>query len=187
MDDQLVLRARDGDEAAFGMLATRIAPRLHGVAYRILRDVALAEDAVQLTLLRSWQDLSQLRDPARFDAWSYRILVRTCYAQAKRSRARLPEVPLADCDPATPGNDYTAVIDRDALERGFLRLPVEQRTVVVLHHYIGLPVSEVAEAVGVPLETARSRLRRALATLRSALEADARSTIDEPLQTKVPA
>ena len=187
MDDELVVRAREGDEAAFALLANRIAPRLHGVAYRILRDVGLAEDAVQQTLLRSWQDLAHLRDPARFDAWSYRILVRTCYAQAKQARRRLDEIPLSDVEPGAPGNEYSSVIDRDALERGFVRLPVEQRTVVVLHHYLGLPVSQVAEMVDAPLETVRSRLRRALAALRSALEADDRTTIDERLQTKVPA
>lgn len=187
MDDELVVRARQGDEAAFAMLATRIAPRLHAVAYRILRDVTLAEDAVQHALLRCWQDLAQLRDPARFDAWSYRILVRSCYALAKRARLRLPEVPLECVEPGAPGDDYSGVIDRDALERGFLRLPVEQRTVVVLHHYLGLPVSEVAEAVGAPIETVRSRLRRALRTLRAALEADARVPTKQPFETKVPA
>ena len=128
-----------GDEAAFAMLATRIAPRLHAIAYRILRDVALAEDAAQQALLRSWQDLRQLRDPARFDAWSYRILVRICHAQAKRARARLPEVPFGDVDISSPTDDDSSVVDRDALERSFLRLPVEQRTVVVLHHYLGTP------------------------------------------------
>lgn len=179
MDDELVIRARTGDEAAFALLANRVAPRLHGVAYRILRDVALAEDAVQQTLLRSWQDLAHLRDPSRFDAWSYRILVRTCYAQAKQARRRLDEVPLSEIRPDARGDDYSAVIDREALERGFMRLPVEQRTVVVLHHYLGLPMSEVAQMVDAPLETVRSRLRRALAALRAALEADLR-TIDEP-------
>ena len=158
MEEDLLVRAREGDEAAFAMLATSISPRLHGVAYRILRDVALSVDAVQQALLRCWQDLAQLRDPERFDSWSYRVLVRTCYAQARHTRARLPEVPLDGIDLGTPGNEYSAIVHRDALERGFLRLPVEQRTVVVLHHYLGLTVAEVAETVGAPLETVRSRL-----------------------------
>ena len=181
-----MIRAQEGDEAAFGLLATRSAARLHGVAYRILRDVALAEDAVQQTLLRSWQDLPHLREPSRFDAWSYRILVRTCYAQARQARKRLAEVSLSDIDPGAPGDEFSRVADRDALERGFMHLPVEQRTVVVLHHYLGLPVAEVAELVDAPLETVRSRLHRALTALRAALEADLR--IDErPIRTKVPA
>ena len=187
MDDELVVRAREGDEAAFALLANRMAHRLHGVAYRVLRDVALAEDAVQLALLRSWQDLPSLRDPSRFDAWCYRILVRICYAQAKQARKRLAEVPLGDIDPGAPRDDFATVVDRDALERGFLRLPVEQRTVVVLHHYLGLPMSEVAEVVGAPMETVRSRLRRALATLRAAIEADARIATDPAIRAKVPA
>ena len=64
MDDGLVVRAQDGDEAAFAAIAIDVAPRLHAIAFRILRDVGLAEDVVQLTLLRTWQDLIQLRDPA---------------------------------------------------------------------------------------------------------------------------
>ena len=187
MDDELVVRARDGDEAAFALLANRMAHRLHGVAYRILRDVALAEDAVQLALLRSWQDLPQLRDPARFEAWSYRILVRICYAQAKQARKRLTEVPLSDLDASTPGDDYSAVVERDALERGFVELSVEQRTVVVLHHYLGLPMAEVADTVDAPLETVRSRMRRALAALRAALEADTRTASASETRTKVSA
>lgn len=187
MDDGLVVRARQGDEAAFALLANRIAHRLHGVAYRILRDVALAEDAVQLALLRAWQDLPQLRDPSRFEAWSYRILVRICYAQAKRARKRLAEVPLTDIDPCAPGDDYSTILERAALERAFMCLSMEQRTVVVLHHYLGLPMSEVATTVGAPLETVRSRLRRALDALRAALEADARASNEADNRTQVSA
>ncbi|MEA2026561.1 MAG: sigma factor, partial [Chloroflexota bacterium] len=90
MDDELVVRAQNGDQAAFAMLAVEIGPRFHAVAYRILRDVALAEDAVQQALLDTWQDLPRLSEPARFEAWSYRLLVRICYAHARRARRRLP-------------------------------------------------------------------------------------------------
>ena len=78
MDKQLVARAQGGDEPAFAMLAVDVGPRFHAIAYRILRDVTLAEDAVQQALIETWQDLPQLRDPARFEAWSYRVLVRVC-------------------------------------------------------------------------------------------------------------
>ena len=175
MDEGLVVRAQGGDQAAFAMLAVEVGPRFHAIAYRILRDVALAEDAVQQALLDTWQDLPRLREPARFEAWSYRLLVRVCYAQARRVRRRLPEVELTDTDVGATCDVYADIADRDQLERGFLRLSVDQRTVVVLHHYLGLPVKEVADIVDAPIETVRTRLKRALAALRSALEADARA------------
>lgn len=177
MNEELVLRAQRGDQAAFAMLAVEVGPRFHAVAYRILRDVSLAEDAVQEALLDTWQDLPRLREPVRFEAWSYRVLVRICYAHAKRTR-RLPEVELTDTDIRSGQDAFTSVVDRDQLERGFARLSIEQRAVVVLHHYLGLPVKEVAEVVDAPLETVRTRLKRAMAALRSALEADARAVVE---------
>src|ERR671918_2921883 len=86
MDTDLVVRAQRGDKEAYAVLASGIADRFLAVARRILRDIDLAEDATQHALLAIWQDLPQLRDPARFDAWSYRLLVRACYAEARRTR-----------------------------------------------------------------------------------------------------
>ena len=74
MDTDLVVQAQGGDEEAFASLAVAAGDRLHAVAHRILRDTDLAEDATQQALLTIWRDLPQLRDPARFDAWSYRLL-----------------------------------------------------------------------------------------------------------------
>ena len=91
MDPELVIRARHGDGEAFASLAVACGDRLHAIAHRILRDVDLAEDATQQALLAIWQNLPTLRDPARFDAWSYRLLVRACYAEARRSRQLVAE------------------------------------------------------------------------------------------------
>ncbi len=173
-DEELVIRAQRGDQAAFAMLATEVGPQYHAVAFRILRDVALAEDAVQQALVDLWRDLPCLRDPSRFAAWSYRLLVRVCYAHARRSPLRLPEVPMPDRDFAAPGDAFDQVILRDQLERGFERLSMDQRTVVVLHHYLGLTAKEIAEVVDSPVETVRTRLKRAMASLRTALDVDAR-------------
>lgn len=181
-DEELVIRAQRGDQAAFTTLASEIGPHFHQVAYRILRDVALAEDAVQQALVDVWRDLPRLRDPARFAAWSYRLLVRVCYAHARRSPRRLPEMPLSDRDITASADDFANVILRDQLERGFQRLSVDQRTVVVLHHYLGLTTREIAEIVDSPVETVRTRLKRAMASLRTALELDARSA---PVDTRV--
>jgi len=73
VDTDLIGRAQHGDEEAFASLAVGVGDRLHAVAFRILRDTALAEDASQQALLTIWRDLPQLRDPARFDTWSYRL------------------------------------------------------------------------------------------------------------------
>ena len=78
MDIDLVTRAQSGDEEAFASLAVAAGDRLHAVAHRILRDIDLAEDASQQALLAIWRDLPQLRDPGRFEAWAYRLLVHVC-------------------------------------------------------------------------------------------------------------
>ncbi len=182
MDTQLVVRAQGGDQQAFASLAMAVGDRLHAVAHRILRDTDLAEDATQQALLSVWRDLPQLRDPARFDAWSYRLLVRACYAEARRTRRWAPNLRLLPTDVPMATDPLGSVIDRDQLERGFRRLSIDHRAVVVLHHYLDLPLPEVAEALGVPEGTVRSRLHNAMRGLRAALDADARPATREAAQ-----
>jgi RNA polymerase sigma-70 factor (ECF subfamily) len=174
MDVDIVIRAQGGDSGAFATLAMESARRLNALAVGILRDRELAEDAVQQALVSIWRDLPTLRDPERFDAWSYRVLVRSCYAEARRRRRRLPELlGVAAREPMAP-DDYAAVADRDQLARGFARLSLEHRAVVVLHEYLDLPLESVAHVLGIPAGTARSRFHRAIGALRAALEADGR-------------
>ena len=155
------------------------------MAHRILRDIDLAEDATQQALLAIWRDLPQLRDPARFDAWSYRLLVRACYAEGRRTRQWTPNLRLLPADEPAAAEGLSSVVDRDQLERGFRRLSIDHRAVVVLHHYLDLPLDEVAETLGVPVGTVRSRLHHAMRGLRAALEADARPATREaaPMST----
>ena len=169
-----MVRAQHGDQEAFASLAVGVCDRLHSVAQRILRDIDLAEDATQQALLAIWRDLPQLRDPARFDAWSYRLLVRACYAEGRRNRVWAPNLFLLPRDEAGDEDGLSAVVDRDQLERGFRCLSMEHRAVVVLHHYADLPLEEVADILGVPIGTVRSRLFHAMRGLRAALEADSR-------------
>jgi RNA polymerase sigma-70 factor (ECF subfamily) len=178
MDTYLVVQAQHGDEEAFATLAVAVGGRLHAVAHRILRDIELAEDATQQALLTIWRDLPQLRDPARFDAWSYRLLVRACSAERRRVRAWAPNLRILPVEPTGAG-DLGRVVDRDQLERGFRRLSIDHRAVVVLHHYVDMPLEEVAEVLGVPIGTVRSRLFHAMRGLRAALEADARPALRE--------
>jgi len=174
MDTDLVRLAQQGDKGAFTSLAAAVADRFLAASHRILRDLSLAEDATQQALLSIWRDLPQLRDPARFDAWSYRLLVRACYAEAGRSRRWTPDIRLLPAEEATARDGTEAVLDRDQLERGFRRLSIDHRTVLVLHHYLDMPLERVAEVLGIPAGTAASRLHYAVRGLRAALDADAR-------------
>lgn len=172
----LIEAARAGDEEAFASLARGSADRLFVVAHRILRDVGRAEDAVQQTLVTAWRELPALREAERFEAWIHRILVHACYAEAKRASKWTSNVVMLPLDgPATRDASQDVVI-RDALDRGFRRLPPEQRAAFVLHHHLGWSIAEIGESLGVPAETIKSRIRYATSTLRAALEADARTT-----------
>ena len=182
MNTDLVVRAQHGDEEAFASLAVAVGNRLHAVSHRILRDIDLAEDATQQALLAIWRDLPTLRDPARFDAWSYRLLVRACYAEGRRTRQWSPNLRLLPTDEPVGADSQSPVVDRDQLERGFRRLSIDHRAVVVLHHYLDLPLEEVAEALGVPIGTVRSRLHHAMRGLRAALDADARPATQEAVR-----
>ncbi len=172
MQADLVRRAQRGDEHAFSQLVPEAAARLLGVAYRILHDQGLAEDATQQALLEAWRHIGELRDPTRFDAWTYRLVVRCCYAESRRRRIlRNPLGLLAHLHPA--GRDETDdVVNRDRIERGFRRLSVQHRAVLVLHHHAGLPLTEVARVLDVPVGTIRSRLHYASRALRASIEAD---------------
>jgi RNA polymerase sigma-70 factor (ECF subfamily) len=174
MDTDLVIRAQRGDEQAFASLAVAVGDRLHALSHRILRDIDLAEDATQQALLAIWRDLPQLRDPARFDAWSYRLLVRACYAESRKTRKWAPNLRVLPVDEPAGPDAMSSVVDRDQLERGFRRLSIDHRVVVVLHHSLDLPLEEVADTLGIPLGTVRSRLLHAMRGLRAALDADAR-------------
>jgi RNA polymerase sigma-70 factor (ECF subfamily) len=179
MDTDLVVRAQGGDRGAFALLATAIADRYLAVARKILRDHDLADDATQQALLSIWLDLPQLRDPARFEAWSYRLLVRACYAEGRKQRRWAPNLRLLPADEPITDHDLRSVVDRDQLESGFRRLSIDHRAVVVFHHYLGLPLDRVAEILGIPVGTAHSRLHHAIRALRAALDADARPPAQE--------
>jgi RNA polymerase sigma-70 factor (ECF subfamily) len=174
LDRELVERAQLGDESAFAALAVRIADRLYAMAHHILRDRDLADDAAQQAMIDIWRHLPDLKDPDRFQPWAYRIVVRAAYAESKRRRSwRLTADPVAADLRASPDHAAT-VADRDQLARGFERLPLDHRAVVVLKHHAGLSNAEIAEALDIPEGTVRSRLYYSIRTLRAALEADTR-------------
>ena len=171
---ELVERAGRGDHDAFAVLVGASIARLEAVARLILRDYDLARDAVQEAYIRAWRDLPGLRDPDRFDAWLHRLTVNSCLDAVRRRKRRPVEVELSPMLPPMVADQSGSVADRDQLERGFRRLGVELRAVLVLHYYVGMPTSAVAETLDIPMGTAQSRLNRALNELRAAIAADER-------------
>ena len=175
MDRDLVEAARAGDREAYADLIRVRGDRLYALAQRILRDVDRAEDALQEALVIAWRDLSGLRDPDRFDAWLHRLVVRACLAEATRERRLASNIRVLPIDVPSAGDAFLTVADRDQLERGFRRLTPQQRALLVLRHFEGLGLAEIADIVGIPAGTARSRLHHAHRAMRAALDADARA------------
>jgi RNA polymerase sigma-70 factor (ECF subfamily) len=170
----LVDHAKRGDVEAFDALARTVGDRCMAIACRILRDTDLAEDAVQAALITAWRELPALRDLDRFEPWLHRILTNACYAEARRQRRWSAEIRILPVEGTYGPDDTLTINDRDQLERAFRRLTLEQRAVLVFHHYLDLPVSEVAHRLDIPIGTAKSRLHHAMVALRASLEADAR-------------
>jgi len=177
-----VARAQSGDRAAFALIAAELATRFLAMARRILRDIDLAEDATQQALVAIWRDLPHLRDLARFDAWSYRILVNACYNEARRTRHWTPNLRVLPADEPADLGDFDLVMHRDQLERAIRRLSVDHRTVLVLHYYADIPVDRVAQILEIPVGTVSSRLHHAMRAMRAALDADARPAAAEAVR-----
>ena len=170
--EDLAEQARRGDRDAFASLVQMTSDRMYAIAARILRDADLAEDALQGALITAWRSLPTLRDPARFEAWLRRLLVHACYAEARRRRSWTTQIRVLPVDGPVGPDGLLSIVDRDALDRAFRRLSIEQRAVFVLHHHLGLSLVEIADSVGIPAGTARSRLHYATRALRAAIEAD---------------
>ena len=178
MQSDLVDRAVRGDREAFSQLAASSFDRLYRTARMILRDDDRAADAVQEALLSAWLHIRAVRDHDRFEAWLHRLLVRACYREARRSgRRRQIEMQVTELQVPITDDVQRATATRDQVERAFRRLHVDQRAAITVHHYLGLSDIDAAVVLGVPLGTYKSRLHRANAALRAALEADGRTPV----------
>jgi RNA polymerase sigma-70 factor (ECF subfamily) len=169
---RLVERARNGDEIAFSELVDLDGDRCYAIAYRILRDVERAQDAVQQAFLLAWRELPRLRDPERFEVWLHRLLVNACYEEFRRYRRWSLNVRELPVDGPAGEDETVSIVDRDALVRAFGRLSPEHRAVAVLHHHAGYSLASIAEVAGVPVGTVKSRLHYATRILRESLEVD---------------
>jgi RNA polymerase sigma-70 factor (ECF subfamily) len=169
----LVVRAQSGDADAFSILASQSVDRLHGVAYRILRDADRADDATQQSLIAAWKHIRGLRDPDSFDAWTYRMVVHAAYREARRERSRQERIRWILPNTPSEPDVSSAAAQRDELERAFRKLSPEHRAVLVLRHYADLPLAEIAQILRVPVGTVGSRIFHATRQLRAALESSA--------------
>ena len=162
----LVERARGGDRDAFAVLARAAGAQLDAAARLILRDRELARDAVQEALIRAWRDLPGLRDPDRFDAWLHRLIVNAAIDETRRRRRRVMEVALSPVEMPSPDDHIGRLVDRDELDRAMSQLTPEHRALVVLHYYLGMPLPDAAASLGISLGAAKSRLHRAMGSMR---------------------
>jgi RNA polymerase sigma-70 factor (ECF subfamily) len=183
----LVERAARGDQDAFATLVRASIDRLDTAARLIVRDPELARDAVQDGLIRAWRDLRGLRDPDRFDAWLYRLTVNACFDQMRRRRRRPIEIEITDIGAGHEPDPAGALAERDAVERVLRTLDDRGRAIVVLHYYLGLPLTEVAATLGIPTGTAKSRLHRALGQMRAAGAIDLATFVPRSADGRSPA
>jgi len=169
----LIERAQRGDHDAFANLVDPAIARLDAAARLILRDRELARDAVQEALIRAWRDVRGLRDLERFDAWLYRLTVNACLDIARRRRRRAMEVTIDSLQ--LPGQVDLAgeLVQHETVNEALGTLDPRHRAVVALHFLLDLPLREVAEVLGIPLGTAKSRLHHSIRTMRSGVIGEA--------------
>ena len=172
--DEVVRQARDGRTDAFESLVRHHGPEMYRLAAAIVGPDD-ARDVAQEAFVAAWRDLPNLRQPDRFEVWLRRIVINRS-RNALRSRGRRPTQRLEGmtvAETASPHPDFRdAVHARDALDAAFDGLSADHRAAVVLHYGAELSTRETAEAMGVAVGTAKSRLNTALGRMRVAMEGD---------------
>lgn len=181
MTDLLVERARRGDPDAFVALIDERQVAMARVATAILGNEADVADALQETLVALWRELRRLRSVERFPAWADAILVNACrLVLRRRARARVRQVPLPDDAPEggsgpNVGDGFEAEVEsRDQFARAFETLTIDARAILLLHNLEGRPIAEIADVLGIPAGTVKSRLFGARRDLDRALERERR-------------
>lgn len=179
-DRELVRRAKAGDQEAFSALVERHASQALTLAWRMLGSQHQAWDAAQEAYLSAWRNLGQFREESEFFTWLRRILVNVCLQELRQRKHdnlvylddyRNPGGPQ-ETDGGDAGRDSPAqaVEQRLALKKALGNLPVEHRVTFWLHEVEGLGYEEIAEVLGVPEGTVKSRMYTARGLLRKALE-----------------
>ena len=175
-DEELVSRSIGGDADSFNQLVLRWERPIYALAYRVIGREEDARDVCQETFLRAFRALGGFRGQAKFSSWLYRIALNLCRDWVRRQR-RTPVVQLpedvdvielaASREPTEPIEDLVARRDLTrVVEKAMARLPEEQRTAIILKEYHGLTFQEIADLVGCPLSTVKTRLYQGLTVLR---------------------
>jgi RNA polymerase sigma-70 factor, ECF subfamily len=182
-DEELVARSIGGDSESFNELVLRWERPIYALAYRVIGREEDARDVCQETFLRAFRALNGFRGQAKFSSWLYRIALNLCRDWVRRER-RTPivqppeDVPLTDlaaavAEPVESVEDQVARRELTrSVEAAMARLPEEQRTAIILKEYHGLTFQEIADLVGCPLSTVKTRLYQGLAVLRRELGPD---------------
>lgn len=168
-DVVLVQRCLEGDQAAYEPLVRRYQRVLFNVALRILGDYAAADDATQNAFISAYRKLARFDQNRRFFSWIYRILVNECLND-RRSRRPFEPIGADAAMVGSPADDLETSERRRAVQTAIRDLPPDYREVVVLRHFAGLSYDEIADAVGVPAKTVKSRLHTARERLLASLE-----------------
>jgi len=167
-DEWLVLQSQGGDAGAFAQLVSRWQERLWRHARRLVRDESAAWDVLQEAWLSMLKGLRHLDDPAAFAPWAYRVVTLRCVDHVRRrQRQRRVEQVLPAPDPTPPVEEDG---DVEALRKALSELGVEQRALLSLHYREGLRLERIAEILGVPVGTVKSRLHHARAALKKKIE-----------------
>ena len=173
MSVEEVERAMRGDHDAFGALIGASANRLYALASLILRDADRAQDATQEAIVRAWRELPRLRDPngsmPGCAGWSS-----TPATTRVAGRGGAPRSRSSIWSDRQTGDTTARFAESERIDQAFRRLPLEQRTTLVLQHQFGMSHVDIAETLGIPVGTVKSRIRYATAAMRAALEADDR-------------
>src|SRR3981081_2095976 len=178
-DEELVAKSIGGDSDSFNEVVLRWERPIYALAYRTIGREEDARDVCQETFLRAFRALPGFRGQAKFSSWLYRIALKLCPDWIRRARGAGCVQPPEDVDlidfiaAAEPSESIEDLVARKdqmrAVERAMALLPEEQRTAIVLKEYHGLTFQEIADLVGCPLSTVKTRLYQGLAVLRREL------------------
>lgn len=174
-DDQLIRRHLAGDRSAFGVLVERHQRRVYNLAYRMLGRPEDAADATQDAFVTAMRKLEGFRGASSFTTWMHRVTVNLCYDALRKRSREMPVEEKEQADVAGPGDlaeESATAID---VQRALLEVPEEFRAVLILHDVQGVPYEAIADAIGVPIGTVKSRLHRGRVALARAVRGEQHS------------
>ncbi|MGH2475888.1 MAG: RNA polymerase sigma factor, partial [Candidatus Limnocylindrales bacterium] len=173
----LVDRARYGDLDAFEEIVRARMDAVYRLSFAILGDEDDARDAAQETFVTAWRQIDRLRDADRFDGWLRRVAVNAArMVHRSRRRRGVREIPASRVGGVTDMPAVARPSDADAatLDLALRRLPIEQRSILALHHLEGRPLTDLALILEIPVGTVKSRLHAARQALQAAIDAEGR-------------